>query len=131
MTKSELTKLGSLQGKCSYNQSNKAEFRRLGMKLARELRKELGLTSETADVRYNAGGIAVSGDVILHTDNIYLTFNADGISSGLGIMYRHCKSRKDYGTGTSTPNHWYRWDYLVAVGVVGLVRSIRRTTNHD
>jgi hypothetical protein len=123
MTKSELIALINLQGKCSYNDQNKQEFRRLGMKLARELRKELGLT-ESADVRYNAGGIAVSGDVTLHADNFYLQFNADGISSGLGIMYRHCNGRKDYGAGTGTPNHWYRWNYLQTFGVIGLVRTL-------
>ena len=137
MSTKELRTLMLLQGRCSYNEVNKAEFKRLGMKLAREVRKELGLR-ETADVRYNAGGIAVSGDVTLHIGNwdipeqgaiacngIYLQFNADGFSSGLGIMYRHCSGPKDYGAGTSTPNHWYSWQYLAEFGVIGLVRTLQ------
>jgi len=132
MTNAEMSKLISLQGKCSYNDENKREFERLGKKLARELRKALGFTSESADVRYNAGGIAVSGDVTLHMERVYLTFNADGFSSDLGIMYRHCNGRKDYGAGLSTPNHYYSWQLLqMREGFAGLVQTLRAFAGVD
>jgi hypothetical protein len=126
MTHSELKRLISLQGHCSYNESNKAEFRRLGTKLARELRKQLGMSHAHAEVHFNAGGIAVSGDVTLRvTDGriggFYLSFNADGISSGLGIMYRHCSPDNLYGASTSTPNHWYVWSLLEEQGIQSFV----------
>lgn len=94
----ELRKLKSLMGNCSYHESNKREFKRLGMKMMRELRTALGIE---ADVRYSAGGIAVSGDCILHGDSVYVSFNAD---MTYGIMCRSCNGRKDYSGGA---NHWF------------------------
>ena len=123
MKQAEIEKLIKLQGQCGYNDSNKREFRRLGTKLARALRAEL-VPEGTAEVRFNAGGIAVSGDVILHCPTMYLRFNADGM--GLGIMYRHCNGLKDCGAGVSTPNHWYRWEQLSREGVAGFVSVLRQ-----
>jgi hypothetical protein len=130
MTDREIKRLVELQGKCSYNDANKQEFRRLGTKLARAIRKELGMTHANAEVHFNAGGIAVSGDVTLRvTDGriggFYLTFNADGFSSGLGIMYRHCSPDNLYGASTSTPNHWYVWSLLVDEGLANLVHVLQ------
>ena len=118
MKTTEIGKLIALQGKCSYHDANKAEFRRLSAKLLRKLRTALGVD---ADIRYNAGGIAVSGDATLHGDSAYVTLNADGISSGLGILYRSCEGRKDYCGGT---NRWFPWARLENEGVEGLARAV-------
>jgi hypothetical protein len=98
MKSAELKRLKSLQGNCGYNDANKREFKRLGMKMMRELRTALGIE---ADVRYNAGGIAVSGECTLHGDSIYVQISAD---YSYGILYRTCNGRKDYSGG---PNHWF------------------------
>jgi hypothetical protein len=134
MTKREIASLISLQGKCSYNDTNKAEFRRLGMKLAREIRKELGLDASNSELHYNRGGIAVSGDVSLRvTDGriggFYLTFNADAFSS-LGIMYRHCSPDNLYGASTSTPNHYYVWSLLEDEGIGNFVHVLAWFQNY-
>lgn len=94
----ELRRLQSLMGDCGYKESNKREFKRLGMKLMRELRAALGIE---ADVRYNAGGIAVGGDCVMHGDRVYVLFNAD---TDLGILYRSCVGRWDYSGGR---NNWF------------------------
>lgn len=98
MKSAEIDRMKSLMGKCGYNDSNKREFKRLGMKLLRELRTALGIE---ADIRYNAGGIAVAGECTLHGDSIYVQVSAD---YSHGILYRTCKGRKDYSGG---PNHWF------------------------
>lgn len=131
MTKNELRTLVTLRGQCSYNASNKLEFRRLGTKLAREIRKGLGhADNNSMRVSFNAGGIAVSGEVILRqTDGalggIYLTFNADGMQ---GIMYRHCSPNNLYGASTSTPNHYFSFADLQNHGVAALVTVLQSFT---
>ncbi len=53
ITKSEIGKLLSLLGRCSYNDPNKQEFKRLSMKLLREVNK---LGNFNAEIRFNKGG---------------------------------------------------------------------------
>lgn len=122
-----ITDIIGLQGKCSYNAENKARFRAAGMRFLRELRTALGVE---ADVRYNAGGIAVSGDCTLHSDALYISFNADGISSTLGVMYRSCRSRRDYSGGA---NCWFSWSKLQEYGVHGFAAILGEcmTVPHD
>ena len=66
----------------------------------RKVAKALGLDKADYDLRFNPGGIAVWGEVTLHTDTLYVQ-----VSHGhdLGILARTCKGRKDYTGGT---NHW-------------------------
>jgi hypothetical protein len=118
MKTTDLAELVSLQGRCGYAATNKARFRALAMKMLKELRQ---LTDTQADVRFNPGGIAVSGDATLHGDRFYVSFNADGISSGLGIMYRTCNGKRDYTGGR---NCWWSWDRLLNDGVAGLAAAI-------
>lgn len=49
------------------------------------------------------GRIAVSGEVTLHHDHVYVQVGQFGLSSGHGILIRACKGRKDY---TGGPNHF-------------------------
>ena len=132
MTDKELRTLVTLQGQCSYNDSNKQTFRRLGMKLAREIREGLRHSDNSTMVaRYNSGGIAVSGDVSLRQcdgarGSIYLTFNADGM--GLGILYRHCSPDNLYGASTATPNHYFSFADLLTHGVQGLITVLQSFT---
>ena len=118
MSQREVNRLVVLEGQCGYNDVAKTEFRKLSMKLMRELRETLGMFS--ADVRYNAGGIAVSGDTTMHADVVYVTMNADALAS-LGILYRTCKNQKDYSGGR---NNWFSLDRLKTTGVKGLAAAI-------
>lgn len=81
---------------CAYNAERKAEWERLGDKLLRHVVKKLGL-SGGYDLRYNAAGIACSGDHTLHTDDVYVSFNADRICDW--ILVRTVKGREDYTGG--------------------------------
>lgn len=118
MTNRDLQTLVGLDGRCSYNDANKQKFRKYALKLLRELRK---LLQVDADVRFNPGGIAVSGDAILHSDVVYVTFNADAIC-GLGILYRTCEGRKDYSGGR---NNFFHLSRLPDEGVEGLAQAVQ------
>lgn len=86
---------------------NKELFASLGQKVAAEIATRLGLRPGSYDIHYNPGGIAVCGDVYLHTDNLYVNFSQS--STNLGFLYRSCKGRKDYTGGR---NHWMHYTHL-------------------
>jgi hypothetical protein len=58
--------------------------------------KALGLTKEQFDLRFNPGGIAVWGEVTLHTDTVYIQASK---GHDMGVLVRTCKGRKDYTGG--------------------------------
>lgn len=73
-----------------------------GRSFLRGLAKELCIEDGAFDVRSNKGGIAVSGEVILHSDKIYVQLSESCIGSGgISVMYRNCAGRKDYCGGTN------------------------------
>lgn len=77
------------------NEENKAVWKKQSMSFLRRVAKELNLTKEEYSIRFNAGGIAVSGDAILHHNSFYLHIN------DFGGFWRTCKGQKDYTGGTN------------------------------
>jgi len=83
-----------------YDYLNKTEFHKVAKAELRRLVKHLGMTRGTYDIRSNLGGDAVAGEVILHTEKVYLQIIANGLGEkGLRVMYRTCEGRKDYTGG--------------------------------
>lgn len=76
-----------------YNGGAKALFRKESMSFLRSVAKKLQLNKGDYSIRFNPGGIAVSGDATLHHNNFYLTI------SGSGSYWRTCKGQKDYTGG--------------------------------
>ena len=72
----------------------------------------LGLTEDQFDLRSNYGGIAVSGEVTLHTENLYVQVSQSSFGSDHYVLYRTCKGRKDY---TGGPNNWASLDIFTDV----------------
>lgn len=71
-----------------------------GRAFLRRLAADLGLPKGSYDIRSNQGGIAVSGEVTLHGERIYVQL-AEWYSSpgGVSVLYRSCNGRKDYSGG--------------------------------
>lgn len=90
----------------AYDQAAKSEFLRVGKQMAIRLASRLGLNEDQYEARVNKGGIAVSGEVTLHTDTHYVQFSQSGVG---GFLVRSCKGRKDYVGGC---NHWVKWENL-------------------
>jgi hypothetical protein len=101
--------------RASYGQTEKAKFKRNALALLKQVNKALDLN---ADIRFNPGGWAVSGDAMLHADKVYIAIT----SSEHGVMYRTVKGRKDYSGGF---NHWYSWSALEANGARGLIDAVK------
>ena len=83
----------------SHDDVAKATFHRVGRNVMRLLAKELWLAPKEFDVRSCLGGIAVSGEVILHADWIYVDLSQSCIGPGATVMYRTCQGRADYTGG--------------------------------
>lgn len=81
----------------SYNEFVKERFHRAARSQLRKLAKELGLERGAYDLRSNQGGIAVSGEITLHTENVYVQVS-QSVAPG-GILIRTCKGRRDYTGG--------------------------------
>jgi hypothetical protein len=101
--KNPATKLIELYGNdLSYcDPSLKDAFHREGKKVLRRL---------TACIRSNKAGIAVSGEITLHTDSIYLQLEQSVMGDDAALLMRSCKGRKDYVGGM---NHFAPIDALV------------------
>lgn len=88
----------------------KDRFRRIGAKILGEIAHLMGLLPNQYEVRWNPAGIAGSGDLILHTQAIYVNFEAN-VCLSLGFMYRGCDGMRDYGGGGGR-NCWMSWRAL-------------------
>lgn len=77
----------------------KERFHSMGRTRLRQLAKELGFDKSTYEVRSNYGGPAVSGEVTLHHDRVYIQVAQGSMGSDMGIMLRTCEGRSDYTGG--------------------------------
>lgn len=90
----------------------KEEFISLCRSYLRMIANKMGLPAGSYDIRVNRAGVAVSGDVHLHTDTLYVAFEQSCLGNDFGFMYRSCKGRKDY---TGGQNRWMRWENLLSI----------------
>lgn len=74
----------------------KATFHAQGKAFLTKLAKLLDLPAGSFEVRSNLGGVAVSGEVTLHSDDLYLQMSESAITPGVSLLYRTCNGRKDY-----------------------------------
>ena len=105
---------------CAYDEDQKRRFHATARVRLRQLATALRLPAGSFDLRANKGGIAVSGEVTLHHERLYVhvsqpAFGGDtggagqgrqaelgGVGSG-GVLIRTCRSRRGYVGG---PNHF-------------------------
>ena len=111
-------------GGCDYHEENKAKFHRLAMAAMRELEGQLGFSGESS-VHWNAGGIAVSGDVMLMgmwaTGNgVYISLNNGALAYCGDFMFRSIKHMKDYTGGSNC------WAKFAELGTEEFVNRLKR-----
>lgn len=103
-----------------YNEERKRRFHSQGRAKLRALAKALALPADSYDIRSNKGGIAVSGEITLHHDQVYVQILQPCLGGGMGVLIRKCNGRKDYTGGR---NHWLPLNRLADVNV--LARYVR------
>lgn len=94
----------------SYDADAKATFHSEGRRAIKRLAAALGLARGSHQVRSCQGGIAVAGEIILHSDHIYVQLSIGLMGRGHDVMFRRVEGRKDY---TGGPNHWASIDELL------------------
>ena len=76
--------------------ARKRAFHKDGRRFLRRLAAAVGLPKGSFDVRSNSGGIAVSGEVTLHSDTLYVQLYESVCRSGVAVLYRRCRGQRDY-----------------------------------
>ena len=88
-------------------QAIKSDWLKTGRSICCKLAKALGLERGSFDVRVNPAGIAVSGDIHLHGEFVYVTLEQS--SMGNMFYWRFCAGRKDY---CGKQNRWESFEVL-------------------
>ena len=93
----------------AYDGETKRAFHKHARRRLKELADALGLAPQNYDLRSDVGGIAVSGEVTMHADHVYVQACQPATGHDTGLMYRTCQGRKDYHGG---PNNFASLDLL-------------------
>ncbi|MBR0978138.1 hypothetical protein JQ554_09095 [Bradyrhizobium diazoefficiens] len=93
----------------AYDAEAKRLFHSRARSQLRRIATALGLAPGFYDLRSNQAGIAVSGEIILHGDHLYVQVSQSAMGYHSGILFRTCKSRKDFVGG---PNNFASLDLL-------------------
>ncbi|MFH1555308.1 MAG: hypothetical protein ABII76_10645 [Pseudomonadota bacterium] len=86
---------------CSYHAERKRRFHATARARLRQLVAELRLPAGHFDLRSNQGGIAVSGEITLHGEQIYVQVCQPVTRTDTGILIRTCRDRRDYTGGAN------------------------------
>ncbi len=93
----------------AYDAEAKRAFHHHARRRLKQLAEALGFAPQNYGLRSNAGGIAVSGEVTMHADHVYVQACQPATGHDTGLMFRTCQGRKDYHGG---PNHFASLDLL-------------------
>jgi hypothetical protein len=85
----------------SYDPEAKRLFHTHARRQLLRLAAALGFAPCAFDLRSNEGGIAVSGEVTLHADRLYVQVSQSAMGFDSGILFRSCEGRRDYVGGVN------------------------------
>ena len=106
---SEISSAFDFRKRVAYQKWPKREFHLAARRQLRRLAEALGLAPGSYDIRNNAGGVAVSGEIILHGARVYVQVSQPATGHDTGVLFRTCEGRKDYCGG---PNNFVSLDLL-------------------
>jgi hypothetical protein len=93
----------------AYDAEAKRLFHSRAKSQLRRIATVLGLEPGSYDLRSNQAGIAVSGEITLHGDHLYVQISQSAMGYHSGVLFRTCRGRKDYVGG---PNNFASLDLL-------------------
>ncbi len=85
--------------RCAYDGEQKRKFHREARAALRALARELRFPESSYDVRSNQGGVAVSGEITLHHERVYVQLCQPAAGADSGILIRTCESWRDFTGG--------------------------------
>lgn len=119
MANSPLNKLISMINFDTWDSQEKQRFHNSARAVLRTIAKHLELEKGAFNISSNKAGPAVTGEITLHTDKLYLTIG--GLERGQ-VMYRSCNGQKDYTGGR---NRWARLENVLSASFLEDVRRIQ------
>jgi hypothetical protein len=108
---------------CAYALEQKQHFHTTARARLRKLASALGFPPGTYDLRSNQGGIAVSGEITLHHERVYVQVCQPATGADSGILIRTCEGRRDYTGGR---NHFAPLSLLDDIPALAV--RVRRVT---
>jgi hypothetical protein len=106
---SDISSAFDFRKRVAYHKWLKRDFHLAAHRQLRRLAEALGLPPGAYSIRSNAGGMAVSGEITLHADRVYVQVCQPATGQDTGVMFRTCEGRKDYYGG---PNNFASLDLL-------------------
>jgi len=85
--------------RCAYDPEVKQRFHAAARARLRRLATTLDFPPGSFDLRSNLGGMAVSGEITLHHDTVYIQVCQPASGADSGILIRTCQGRRDYTGG--------------------------------
>ena len=85
----------------AYDPEAKNLFHLHAQRQLKALATALGLDADHYDLRSNRAGVAVSGEVTLHADHLYVQVSQSCMGAEAGIPFRSCSGRRDYIGGVN------------------------------
>jgi hypothetical protein len=108
--------------RCAYQPDQKRRFHATARARLRKLAAALDFTPDTFDLRSNEAGIAVSGEITLHHDCVYVQVSQPAMGFDSGILMRTVEGRRDYTGGR---NHFAPLSLLDEIpALAGRVRAV-------
>lgn len=113
----------ALVASCGYNPAAKKEFHRITAKYLKRLQRQLDGMYGEGGLRHNQGGIAVSGEITLHLERLYVQVSEPFAQWGEKkiVMFRECNGLKDYTGGQN--NFATASDLIDTVRMARLIQS--------
>lgn len=114
--------------------ARKCAFHRDGRRFLKRLAAELNLARGSFEVRSNLGGIAVSGEVTLHSDTLYVQLAQSVLWPDVRILYRRCNGRRDYCGQTNhivavrdlAADNWRLKAFVTELRMLGALDDVQR-----
>ena len=108
--------------RCACDSAQKKRFHAKGRAALRALARELRLPSDSYTIRTCEGGVAVSGEIILHGERLYIQVSQPATGADSGVLIRSCNGRRDYEGGR---NHFAPLSLLdEPAALAGYVRAV-------
>ena len=93
----------------AYDAEAKRRFHRYARAQLLKLAEALGLEPGDYNLRFNEGGIAVSGEITMHANRLYVQASQSAMGADTGILFFSCEGRRDY---TGARNNFASLDLL-------------------
>jgi hypothetical protein len=107
----------------TYDDAAKKAFHAAAGRQLKKLAAELGFEKGNFDLRSNRAGPAVSGEITLHHEDLYVQVSQSSSGPERSVLIRTCEGRKDYSGGR---NHFASLDWLDDDGIHLLAEFCRK-----